>query len=63
MAHPGLLGLVSERLRQLVGGYLRTPLLEDRVEEYLVSPQLQDRAGVLGAIALAQTCCVLGRDP
>ncbi|HZU59526.1 MAG TPA: ROK family protein [Solirubrobacteraceae bacterium] len=55
MAHGGLLGLVSDRLRQLVGGYLRTPLLSERIEEYLVRPQLGDRAGVLGAIALAQT--------
>jgi fructokinase len=55
MSHPDLLARVSERLRQLVGSYLRTPLLEERVREYLVSPQLGDRAGVLGAIALAQT--------
>ena len=55
MTHPGLLDQVGERLSQLVGGYLRTPLLENRVGDYLVAPQLGDRAGVLGAIALAQT--------
>lgn len=55
MSHPGLLARVSERLRQLVGGYLSTPLLGERVQDYLVAPQLGDRAGVLGAIALAQT--------
>jgi fructokinase len=52
--HPGLLPLVSERLRELIAGYLRTPMFEDRLREYLVAPELGDRAGVLGAIALAQ---------
>jgi fructokinase len=55
MEHPGLLEQVAERLRELAGGYLRTPLLQTRVQDYLVAPQLGDRAGVLGAIALAQT--------
>lgn len=53
LGRPGLLGMVRERLRDLVAGYLETPLLNDRVDEYLVTPALGDRAGVLGAIALA----------
>jgi fructokinase len=53
MERDGLLGSVRDRLRALVGGYLDTPLLDDRVEDYIVSPVLGDRAGVLGAIALA----------
>jgi fructokinase len=54
LTHPGLRRLVSARLRDLIGGYLRTPMLEERMGEYLVAPQLGDRAGVLGAIALAE---------
>jgi fructokinase len=42
-------------LRQLVGGYLDTPLLADELDSYLVAPELGDDAGVLGAIALAQS--------
>jgi fructokinase len=53
MERAPLLGMVRERLRELVAGYLDTPLLGDRVDEYLVAPQLGDRAGVLGAITLA----------
>jgi fructokinase len=54
MEHRPLLGMVRRRLRELVAGYLETPLLGDEVDSYLVAPALGDRAGVLGAIALAQ---------
>jgi fructokinase len=50
-----LLPMVRERLRDLNGGYLETPSLGSAIDRYLVSPALGDRAGVLGAIALAQT--------
>jgi fructokinase len=53
MQRAGLLAMVRERLRDLVAGYLDTPLLDERVDDYLVAPELGDRAGVLGAIALA----------
>ncbi len=54
MDHPGLLPAVRARLVALDAGYLPTPLLGDRVDEYLVAPELGDDAGMLGAIALAQ---------
>jgi fructokinase len=54
MQQPTLLPMVRERLRELVGGYLDTPLLGERIDEYLVAPVLGDRAGVLGGIALAE---------
>lgn len=53
MERPGLMEAVRADLRTLVAGYLETPLLADRIDEYLVAPALGDRAGVLGAIALA----------
>jgi fructokinase len=53
MHHPQLLTNVSSRLRELMGGYFDTPLLGDEIGSYLVAPRLGDRAGVLGAIALA----------
>ena len=54
MERPPLLAMVRGRLRELVGGYLETPLLAQDIDRYLVAPGLGDRAGVLGAIALAQ---------
>jgi fructokinase len=50
---PGLLPRVRERLVALIGGYLRSPALDD-IERYVTAPALGERAGVLGAIALAQ---------
>jgi fructokinase len=54
MQQPSLLPMVRRRLRELLAGYLDTPLLGDRIDDYLVPPALGDRAGVLGAIALAE---------
>ncbi len=54
LERPGLRSMVAGRLRELVAGYLRTPMLDDRIGEYLVAPALGDQAGVLGAIAMAQ---------
>ena len=54
LERPGLLAAVAARLRDLVAGYLQTPLLEEEIDRYLVAPELGDRAGVLGAIAMAE---------
>jgi len=50
----GLLAMVRARLRELLAGYLHTPLLGADIGRYVVAPELGDDAGVLGAIALAQ---------
>jgi fructokinase len=56
-----LLPLVRERLVALNGGYLDTPMLAEEAGRYVVAPQLGDRAGVLGAVALAEEL-VTGRS-
>jgi fructokinase len=53
LERPAVLAAVRRRLPELIGGYLESPLLGERIEEYIVPPALGDDAGVLGAIALA----------
>ncbi len=51
---PGLLSRVHRQVAELVTGYLDTPALGDEIGDYIVPPALGSRAGVLGAIALAE---------
>ena len=54
MARPGLLGLVQREVVALMNGYLEAGTSEDEITGYLTLPELGARAGVLGAIALAE---------
>ncbi len=53
---PGLLAQVRTQVRELVGGYPDASGVLERVggEEFIVTPGLGNRAGVLGALALAR---------
>jgi fructokinase len=51
---PGLLPRIRSHTLALLNGYIQSPALLDHMDEYLVQPALGGRAGVLGAIALAQ---------
>jgi fructokinase len=42
-------------VQTLLGGYLTSPALDGGIDDYIVPPQLGDRAGVLGALELART--------
>jgi fructokinase len=55
MRRPGLLPRVRDEARTLLGGYLESDLVGEEIDRYIVSPGLGDRAGVLGALALAAT--------
>jgi fructokinase len=54
MKESTLLTRVRERLRELLAGYFDAAELRDEIGDFVVPPGLGDRAGVLGAIALAQ---------
>jgi fructokinase len=54
MKEPTLLARVQEGLRELLAGYFDAPEFKDAIDDFVVRPGLGDRAGVLGAIALAQ---------
>jgi fructokinase len=54
MNQPALISAVREKVRVMLADYIRSDLVADRIDEYIVPPALGDRAGVLGALALAR---------
>ncbi len=54
MQQKHLFPLIHEEVKRLLNGYIRLPMILERIDEYIVPPDLGDRAGVLGAIALAR---------
>jgi fructokinase len=55
MDRPGLLQLVQHEVVALMNGYLDARAVREEISAYITAPELDSRAGVLGAIALAQT--------
>jgi fructokinase len=53
--HDGLLTLVHRDVLALMNGYLEASAVSDDIADYITLPGLGLRAGVLGAIALAET--------
>ncbi|MGD9904999.1 MAG: ROK family protein [Vicinamibacterales bacterium] len=56
---PGLLPRVRRELAALLNGYVQAPALDD-LDTYVVAPGLGARAGVLGALALAERLVAAG---
>lgn len=54
MEQPRLFPLVRRKVQELLNGYVQAPQVLDDVDAYIVPPGLGKRAGVLGAIALAE---------
>lgn len=54
MEQPCLFPLIRLQLQQILNGYIESKLLSDRIDEYIVPPHLGNRAGVLGALVLAE---------
>ncbi|HEU5163817.1 MAG TPA: ROK family protein, partial [Thermoanaerobaculia bacterium] len=52
MKSPSLLPAIRRWTRTLLAGYL--PKLDRPLDDYIVAPGLGDRAGVFGALALAE---------
>jgi fructokinase len=59
MNAPGLLPLVRREVGELLNGYLESAAVGTEIDGYLTLPVLGSRAGVLGAIALAETASAL----
>lgn len=54
MAQAQLFPLVRAEVQRQLNGYVQSPALTAQIDTYIVPPGLGNRAGVLGAIALAQ---------
>ena len=54
MVQHGLLATVRREVTELLAGYVDAPEVTRDIDDYIVPPALVDRAGVLGAIALAE---------
>lgn len=51
---PQLLTLIRQKTQATLNGYVQSPAILEAIDTYIVPPGLGNRAGVLGAIALAQ---------
>jgi fructokinase len=54
MEQAHLFPLIRRKTQELLNGYVQAPEILERIDQYIVPPKLGPRAGVLGAIALAQ---------
>jgi fructokinase len=54
MAQAHLFLLVRAEAQRLLNGYVQSPALIEHIDEYITPPKLGGRAGVLGAMALAE---------
>ena len=54
MQAPQLLPLIRAEVQTLLNGYIQSPEILERIEQYIVPPALGGQAGVLGAMALAE---------
>ncbi len=54
MEQAQLFPLIRRQVIELLNGYIQSPAILERIEEYIVPPGLGKRAGVLGALAFAE---------
>jgi len=54
MEQPQLFPQLRRRVQEYLNGYVNSPAILQDIDGYIVPPALSNRAGVLGAIALAQ---------
>ncbi|HWI61701.1 MAG TPA: ROK family protein [Symbiobacteriaceae bacterium] len=54
MQQEHLFPLVRRQVQEILNGYVESPAVKERIDQFIVPPGLGTRAGVLGCIALAE---------
>ncbi len=54
MNQPQLFPMVRQKVQEQLNNYVQSPAILEEIDSYIVPPKLGSRAGVLGAMALAQ---------
>jgi len=54
MSQAFLFPMIRSKVLDMLNGYVQSPIILNEINEYIVPPALGSRAGVLGAIALAE---------
>jgi fructokinase len=54
MQQPHLFGLIRDEFAHLLNGYVQHSEIIDHLDRYIMPPQLESRAGVLGSLILAE---------
>lgn len=60
MEQPQLFPLIRSQVRDRLSSYLEVPKIMTDIESYIVSPKLGNKAGIMGAFALAQRAIMSG---
>ena len=55
MNYPGMYSTVQEKVNALINEYINKPEITDQIQSYIVPPELGNKSGRLGAIALIQS--------
>lgn len=58
MKKAGLLSKIQQQTQKLLNGYIKHELILENIENYIVSPGLEENSGVCGAIALAEQALI-----
>ena len=54
MEQTQLFPLIRSQVRQQMGAYLNVPKIMNDIDDYIVAPKLGGKAGIMGALVLAQ---------
>jgi fructokinase len=55
MKHTALFPTIRKKIKQILNNYVSSPIITEKMDDYIVPPSLGTQSGVLGAIALVKT--------